>query len=157
MTRNRREEPEQEVGPKKLHEYSGGGISVRYERKICVHSGECVQALPLVFQPKKRRWISPENSDPAAVIAAVEGCPSGALSYQLDSDSTPTAAEQQAPQVVEISSTPTGCVRVVGNVRITMPDGTILEKEKVSLCRCGASLNKPFCDGQHREIGFEAD
>ena len=30
------------------------------------------------------------------------------------------------------------------------------EKETIALCRCGASTNKPFCDGTHSRVGFEA-
>ena len=36
-------------------------------------------------------------------------------------------------------------------------DGELIELEKVALCRCGQSANKPFCDGQHKEVRFEAE
>lgn len=48
-----------------------------------------------------------------------------------------------------------GPLKVSGKCAITLADGTIEEKENVTLCRCGASSNKPFCDGQHKKIGFE--
>jgi CDGSH-type Zn-finger protein len=44
---------------------------------------------------------------------------------------------------------------VRGHVRIVDPDGRLIgEDTRVALCRCGASGNKPFCDGSHRRIGF---
>jgi CDGSH-type Zn-finger protein len=49
--------------------------------------------------------------------------------------------------------------RVYGPFELVDQDGnayTIPEGEWVSLCRCGLSKNKPFCDSAHRDIGFEA-
>ncbi len=52
-----------------------------------------------------------------------------------------------------------GPYRVDGPVTVVDVDGNEFElpAEVFALCRCGASRNKPFCDGSHREIGFEAD
>ena len=52
-----------------------------------------------------------------------------------------------------------GPYRVTGPARIVDVDGNeydISGKKTVSLCRCGASTNKPFCDGTHSKIGFAA-
>jgi CDGSH-type Zn-finger protein len=43
-----------------------------------------------------------------------------------------------------------------GPVTVVASDGTAVTREKGAFCRCGASANKPFCDGAHRGIGFEA-
>ncbi|MQG73234.1 MAG: hypothetical protein FI680_00530 [SAR202 cluster bacterium] len=49
-----------------------------------------------------------------------------------------------------------GPLLVTGDVQISIPGGDELVAEtRVFLCRCGASKNKPFCDGAHKEIGFE--
>lgn len=50
-----------------------------------------------------------------------------------------------------------GSIKIPGPIKIVDEEGneTYLDKERVSLCRCGASKNKPFCDGTHRTIGFE--
>ena len=48
-----------------------------------------------------------------------------------------------------------GPLRIEGKCMITKPDGSTEERENATLCRCGASANKPFCDGQHKKIGFE--
>jgi CDGSH-type Zn-finger protein len=54
---------------------------------------------------------------------------------------------------------PNGPYRLTGPARITDPQGNetvIAEGSAVSLCRCGASVNKPYCDGTHSRIGFQA-
>lgn len=52
-----------------------------------------------------------------------------------------------------------GSVRVPGPITLHRANGeeVRIDKETVGLCRCGASKDKPLCDGSHREIGFEAD
>lgn len=58
-----------------------------------------------------------------------------------------------------IRTIPNGPYRLTGPARITDPQGNeiaIEEGRSVSLCRCGASVNKPYCDGTHSRIGFQA-
>lgn len=59
---------------------------------------------------------------------------------------------------VKITILDNGPFKVQGPIELVWPDGTPVEnkKETVFLCRCGASVNKPFCDGQHSKIGFKA-
>ncbi len=63
--------------------YETDGIVVTYDPTVCIHSGVCARTLPAVFDPKQKRWVRPENSDAAAVAAAVAKCPSGALQSRL--------------------------------------------------------------------------
>ena len=54
---------------------------------------------------------------------------------------------------------PNGPYRVTGPTKLTDPQGneiTVEEGRAISLCRCGASANKPYCDGTHGKIGFQA-
>jgi CDGSH-type Zn-finger protein len=54
---------------------------------------------------------------------------------------------------------PNGPYRVSGPVTMTDPKGNTIPVEEgraVSLCRCGSSANKPYCDGTHARIGFDA-
>ncbi|MDQ6809883.1 MAG: CDGSH iron-sulfur domain-containing protein [Verrucomicrobiota bacterium] len=46
---------------------------------------------------------------------------------------------------------------IKGDVQLTDSDGNTYPAEKrMALCRCGASTEKPFCDGTHSKIGFQA-
>lgn len=65
---------------------------------------------------------------------------------------------QQEPQVT-ITVRNNGPYRVEGPVRLVDADGneyTLTAGKGFSLCRCGASTNKPFCDGTHSKLGFDA-
>lgn len=60
---------------------------------------------------------------------------------------------------VTITLRPNGPLRVEGPIKLINTDGKEIDlagKPAVSLCRCGASTNKPFCDGTHSKIGFQA-
>jgi CDGSH-type Zn-finger protein len=59
---------------------------------------------------------------------------------------------------VRITPLRNGPYMVTGPVRLVAQDGTEIpvQGEEVFLCRCGGSSNKPFCDGTHKRIGFQA-
>jgi len=60
---------------------------------------------------------------------------------------------------VKITVRPNGPYRVEGPIQLVDANGAqwdLTGKPAVSLCRCGASANKPFCDGSHNRIGFQA-
>ena len=65
--------------PEELHEYAAGPLTVQWRPGLCRHSGRCVRALPLVFDPRRRPWIDGKASDPDSIALAVSRCPSGAL------------------------------------------------------------------------------
>ena len=68
-------------------------------------------------------------------------------------------SEQNQPETVVIRVNSNGPYNVQGPVRIVDADGNefdISAKKRINLCRCGASVNKPFCDGTHSRIGFAA-
>jgi len=62
--------------------YPGKDVDVSYDPEVCIHAAECVRGLPLVFDPKARPWIQPDNAPPDEVIAQVARCPSGALQIE---------------------------------------------------------------------------
>ena len=56
----------------------------------------------------------------------------------------------------DANSETAGPLWVTGGIPIRRADGTFLEtRNRVTLCRCGQSKNKPFCDGTHGKIGFK--
>ena len=135
----------------KEREYGGEDIAVYDNRVICSHAGECVRNLPSVFRLGESSWIAPDNASAEEVISVIKKCPSGALSYlvqgthQRDFDHSP-----------EILITKNGPYNVMGNIDINLEeDLQPPSKEHYVLCRCGASKNKPYCDGSHTEAGFK--
>ena len=73
------------------------------------------------------------------------------------------ATEESEPLEVrngplKITSFPDGPLGFAGNVEIIAGTGRTLNRTtKGALCRCGASQNKPYCDGSHTAAGFKAD
>jgi uncharacterized Fe-S cluster protein YjdI len=64
-------------------EYSNGEIIIKWQPKLCQHSGICVKTLPAVYRPKESPWIIIENATTEELKAQVSRCPSGALIYSL--------------------------------------------------------------------------
>ncbi len=131
--------------------YADRRIVIHDNRSICAHAGRCTDALGAVFKYKIEPWIDPSGAEAEAVIEAIRGCPSGALSYTLDG--VDGADPARAPS---ITATQDGPYAVAGGVRLanaTWAQGA--SNEHFTLCRCGGSANKPFCDGTHWSIGFK--
>lgn len=63
-------------------EYSNSEVTIIWKPDLCIHAGECVKALPKVYNPKDRPWIKPENASGEEIRAQVAKCPSGALSIK---------------------------------------------------------------------------
>ncbi len=68
-----------------IHEYNTGEITILWKPKMCIHSGICVKSLPNVYNPKGRPWIKPENATTQELKDQLSKCPSGALSYKINS------------------------------------------------------------------------
>jgi uncharacterized Fe-S cluster protein YjdI len=134
--------------------YKNGDITIVWQPQLCIHSTICWKAtgMPEVFNPHEKPWIKPENGTTEQLIAQVNKCPSGALSYYKN-DEPIVASEIQSESIVEVAKN--GPLLVYGNVEVKKQDGSKEHKHKVTaFCRCGASTNKPYCDGSHVKIGF---
>jgi uncharacterized Fe-S cluster protein YjdI len=71
---------------KQIKDYQGKHITIYDHRGVCAHVDHCIQDLPEVFRQEKHPWIDPNGASVAEIIAAIEKCPSGALSYTLDGE-----------------------------------------------------------------------
>ena len=126
----------------------GIGITVSDDRSLCVHAGFCANRATHV-------WAMVEETGDSVVrtqlMAMVEHCPSGALAFSLEPGG-PDVEPELPEQVAVVADGP---LWVTGGARITRADGSSLTpRNRVTLCRCGASANKPLCDGSHRDVGF---
>ena len=134
-------------------EYSNGELVVVWKPKLCAHAGICVHKLPKVYDPKARPWIKPENASTSELKEQIEKCPSGALSYYMKNEEKPSMEAANECKAIMIENGP---LQIHGTISVVGKDGQIEVREKrTSFCRCGASTNKPYCDGSHRGISFE--
>ena len=137
-------------GPARV--YVGNGIEVSWEPRLCIHTRNCVRNLGSVFDPERKPWVDPSAADPDAVAAAVETCPTGALHYHR----TDGGLQEQAEPEMRVTPWRNGPLVLRGRIRIYDREGRLLREDtRVALCRCGASANKPFCDGSHERVGFD--
>jgi len=138
----------------KSKEYVNGDLTVIWKPGKCIHAAVCVKTLPEVYDPNAKPWIKAENASIDALKAQIEQCPSGALTYKMAGHSD--SAEDVVSEATSVELIKNGPMMVKGTVSIAFPDGSKMEKERsTAFCRCGASENKPFCDGAHKKVGFE--
>jgi uncharacterized Fe-S cluster protein YjdI len=138
-----------------VKKYSNGEVSVVWKPSKCIHSTKCWKGLSEVFDPRKKPWITLHGSTTEKIIEQVKKCPSGALTFQIHSGPAETVVANET--IVE--TTTNGPLVVYGNISVRNSKGDMLtKKDKVTaFCRCGASSNKPYCDGTHKKIEFIAD
>ncbi len=131
--------------------YRGAGVEVSFDLDLCIHIAECLRGNPAVFELRRRPWVLPDEADPEAVAEVVERCPSGALLYRrLD------GGRQEQHRGTTLTPIRDGPLLVVGEVEVRREDGSLEKLPRATLCRCGHSLHKPFCDNQHLAVGFRA-
>jgi len=136
---------------KKVHKYEGKHGVVAYDSARCIHAAECVKGLPAVFDPDRRPWVDPDAADPAELKMVVDRCPTGALAFEAASGAG--GDDDSLERLLQIQ--PDGPLYFRGLVDLLGPAGESLGREsRAAFCRCGASQNKPFCDGRHAEAGF---
>ena len=131
-------------------QYPGKRITIHDDRAICAHSGVCTDNLPSVFRLGKEPWIDADGAAAEEVVALVRRCPSGALGYSIDG--VPQTAE---PRERAIAASKNGPYFVTGDVALRADGAKPRFADRYALCRCGASKNKPFCDGTHWAMEFD--
>jgi CDGSH-type Zn-finger protein/nitrite reductase/ring-hydroxylating ferredoxin subunit len=139
--------------PDQLDTYPAEQVTILDNRGICSHAGYCTSGLPEVWRTAVEPWIDAEGADREAILETLRKCPSGALSYMLDGE-----VETEFNDDTEIQLARNAAYRVRGSVTIEgveFLDGA--SQEHYTLCRCGGSRNKPFCDGSHWYRGFRDD
>lgn len=137
--------------PDEVIVYKGAKLDVHYNRLVCSHAAICAAQLPQVFDVESTPWINPDRGDKEAIKSVIKACPSGALSY-----AEPNAAPQHlvsGERAIKIEKNGPYLVSGIGLTGGVMAQGSC--QEKYALCRCGASKNKPFCDGSHVDAGWQ--
>jgi CDGSH-type Zn-finger protein len=128
--------------------YEGEGVVMTDDYSYCTHAGFCGDRFTKVWQ------MIEETADPEVrerLMGMVSRCPSGRLAYSVPPESTSVEPEFQP----SIGVQPDGPYWVRGGVEVVSGDGQVWEvRNRVTLCRCGRSGNKPFCDGSHEYVGF---
>ena len=131
-------------------EYQKGDLTVIWKPDLCIHSAKCVDGLPEVFKPKSKPWIDVSGATEQEIMSVIDRCPSGALSYKSKNQ-----VQMETPQNTEIEIIKGGPCVIKSPITIKNSDGSVTELKRASICRCGQSANKPFCDGSHKGIEFE--
>ena len=129
--------------------YQGAGITMTDDESLCAgyqycdRHGGVWREIAATADPEVRQRLQEQ----------VANCPSGRLQYMLAGSSAPV----EKPYPPTIAAVPDGPLWVLGGVPVEAPDGFVYEvRNRQLLCRCGESNNKPFCDGTHEKIGFDA-
>ena len=132
-----------------IEHIEGKDLTLLYEGRKCIHARHCVTGAPGVFLANvKGPWISPDAIEVDRLVEIAHACPSGAIGYQRKDGKH----DETAPPVNLVAVREAGPYAVRGDIRLNgEPAGF-----RATLCRCGASKNKPFCDGSHHEINFAA-
>jgi CDGSH-type Zn-finger protein len=137
--------------PDQRDTYEGSAITVHDNRGQCAHAGYCTDGLPSAFRMKEEPFVDADGADAKAIAATINKCPSGALRYALNGvDQADRGGDPN------IFVAPNGPYVVSGGCELQADFGTGLTNDHFTLCRCGGSKNKPFCDGTHWN-GFKAE
>jgi CDGSH-type Zn-finger protein/uncharacterized Fe-S cluster protein YjdI len=138
------------AAPPAIETAEGHDIVIEFEAKRCIHARFCVLQEPGVFKANVvGPWLAPDDATTTEnLVAVAKNCPSGAIQYRRR-DGGP---EETAP--------PVNLIQVRENGPLALRGALVLDGAPIgyraTLCRCGQSRNKPFCDGAHKTAGFAA-
>jgi CDGSH-type Zn-finger protein/uncharacterized Fe-S cluster protein YjdI len=128
---------------------AGTALTIHFNAKRCIHARHCVLGQPEVFKGNvEGAWIDPDATSTEELVTVAHMCPSGAIQYSRNDG----GAEEEAPAVNLVQLRENGPLGLRGDLRIK---GEAIGM-RATLCRCGASKNKPYCDGSHHDIAFAA-
>lgn len=127
---------------------AGKSATVRFDGRLCIHARRCVLGEPAVFKANvEGPWIDPDAADSEALMRVAINCPSGAIQVTRHD-----GGAEPRPKVNTITVRENGPLAVYAEIE--------LNGEKVgyraTLCRCGESKSKPYCDGSHVGSAFSA-
>jgi len=155
--------------------YRNDEITVYWKPTACIHASYCYRELIEVFDPGRRPWVDMTGSTTERIIEVVNLCPTEALAWKWNDDekNKDIGRDQlnhinfRRPELInaieQISDDHPVSVKVMIDGPLVIKGtftfdshGTkkVIHDSMVSLCRCGISDHMPFCDGQHRKIGF---
>jgi len=131
----------------------GATGTIWFDAHRCVHSRHCVLEEPEVFKANQEGgWIFPDMATPERLGRVARRCVSGAIRYARHDG----IDAETAPPVNLVRVRENGPLALNAAIRINAPDGSADEEFRATLCRCGQSKNKPFCDQSHIAAGFSA-
>jgi len=155
--------------------YKNKDITVYWKPSACIHASYCYRELLEVFDPSKRPWVDMDGATTDKIIEVVNLCPTEAIAWKWNDESKNESVSSDQLNHINfrrpelMNSVETDINEQPVSVKV-MPDGPIVIKgtftlsyngnkkeikdSMVSICRCGVSDHMPFCDGQHRKVGF---
>jgi CDGSH-type Zn-finger protein/uncharacterized Fe-S cluster protein YjdI len=128
---------------------AGQHLTVHFKARRCIHSRHCVLDAPSVFKANTPgNWIYPDTVPVETLVSVAHNCPSGAIRYVRHDG----GAEEAAPTVNQLRVRENGPYAVHAELTVAGRDDGF----RATLCRCGQSRNKPWCDGSHVAAKFVA-
>lgn len=141
--------PEPSTAAVPIEVVAGRSVTIRFDARRCIHSRHCVLDAPAVFLANTPgAWIHPDAMPADALVAVAHNCPSGAIRYERSDGGPP----EGAPPVNQLRLRENGPYALHAPLSIAGGDDGF----RATLCRCGQSNNKPWCDGSHHAAGFVA-
>jgi CDGSH-type Zn-finger protein/truncated hemoglobin YjbI len=147
--------------PDRRDTYVGQQVTILDNRGICQHSGFCSDRIASVFHADGDPFVTPSGGRLDEIIRAARDCPSGALSYAIDGVEARAEVDWDNTREAVIEITKDGPYRIRGGIPLSGASGETIKRaagasrEHYALCRCGHSLNKPFCSGMHWYVDFK--
>ena len=133
-------EPSTSAG-KDVKVWEGKTIRTFFNPNICMHAFYCKPLGAL-----RERELEGDRDAAEEIARVVQSCPSGALHYEASDVLEPPTAERAEIEIIE-----GGEVRVQCGFEINTELQERQTADRVTLCRCGLSENKPWCDGRHKK------